>query len=183
MEHYSTGAVAKICGVTKRTVILWIDSGRLRGYRIPGSKHRRVAPQDLAQFMRAYGLPGYENVVPRRKILIVDDDEDFVTFLRDALRDRYVVDAASCALEAASRLPVFEPDLILVDIRLPDVSGWDVCRHIRRYRQEKRAAVMAMSAYGRDVNSATVRSSGADDFIAKPVKLADLRRRIQAMVG
>jgi len=183
VETHTTGEVADLCRVTKRTVIKWIDSGRLRGYRIPGSRHRRVAAPDLVTFMRDNGLPGYESLAPRRRILIVDDDHDFAALLRDALRDQYTVDHASCAMEAASRLPVFEPDLILVDIRLPDLSGMEVCRHFRSWKSERRAAILAMSAYGHEIDLDEVRSSGADDFIAKPVRLADLRKRIRSMVG
>lgn len=182
-QSYTTGEVARICGVTKRTVILWIDGGRLAGYRIPGSKHRRVAARELEEFMKRHGIPGHEPLAPHRRILIVDDDADFVALLRDTLRSQYVVDTAGSAMEAAARLPVFQPDLILVDIRLPDLNGMEVCRHIVRSRGDRKAAVMAMSAYGSDIDLQQVRSSGADDFIAKPVKLADLRRRIRSMVG
>ncbi len=180
---HSTGDVAQLCHVTKRTVIKWIDSGRLPGYRIPGSTHRRVSAGDLAAFMRKHGMPGYDAVAPRPRILIIDDDLDFVGLLREALRDAYTVEHATSAMEAAGRLPVFEPDLILVDIRLPDLSGMDVCRHIRGSGRESRTPILAMSAYGQEIDETDVRSSGADDFIPKPVKLADLRRRIRTMVG
>lgn len=183
MGPYTTGEVARVCHVTRRTVIKWIDSGRLHGYRIPGSRHRRVGARDLADFMRRYGVPGHEHVGPRRRILIIDDDQDFVALLRDALHDHYTVDHAGSALEAAARLPVFEPDLILVDIRLPDLSGMDVCRHVRDTGRDRRTPILAMSAYGHEIDVRQVRSSGADGFIPKPVKLADLRRRIRAMVG
>jgi len=183
MDSHTTGEVASLCRVTKRTVIKWIDSGRLQGYRIPGSKHRRVSARDLSDFMRAHGLPGYDQIGPRPRILIVDDDQDYVAVLREALRDHYQIDHAGCAMEAAGRLPVFEPDLILVDLRLPDLSGMDVCRHFRAYKSEHRAAILAMSAYGNEIDIDEVRSCGADDFLAKPVRLADLRRRIRAMVG
>ncbi len=180
---HTTGDVARLCRVTKRTAIKWIDSGRLHGYRIPGSRHRRVSAADLAAFMREHGIPGYADVGPRRRILIIDDDLDFAGVLRDALHDMYVIEHAATAMEAASRLPVFNPDLILVDIRLPDLSGLDVCRHVRGIRQEQRTPILAMSAYGQEVDVTEVRSSGANDFIPKPMKLADLRRRIRAMVG
>src|SRR5574341_505130 len=94
---YTTGEVARICQVTKRTVIKWIDGGKLQGYTIPGSKHRRVAAEALRQFMKASGIPDYRRVV-RPRILIVDDDLDLLERLKDALHDRYDVDVASTAL-------------------------------------------------------------------------------------
>ncbi len=181
-SSYTTGDVARVCQVTRRTVIQWIDSGKLQGYRIPGSKHRRVSRSSLRQFLRAHRIPDYASVV-RHRILIVDDDLDLQELLKDALRDRYDVETASTALEAASRLPLFQPDLILLDIRLPDVSGLQVCRHFRGTEQQRKVPILTMSAYGSEIDPLEVRRSGADAFLPKPLRLGDLRKRIQAMVG
>lgn len=179
---YTTGEVARICQVTKRTVIKWIDSGRLPGYVIPGSRHRRVPADALRQFLRAHKMPDYTRSF-RRRVLIVDDDPDFLELLKDALRDEYDVEVAGSALEAASRLPVFQPDLVLLDIRLPDVSGLDVCRHFQKYRKTRKAPILTMSAYGGEIDPAEVRRSGADAFLPKPLKMSELKRRIESMVG
>jgi two-component system, OmpR family, response regulator RpaA len=180
---YTTGEVALLCRVTKRTVIKWIDGGQLRGYRIPGSRHRRVAAKDLQDFVRRHRLPKGARVAPRVRILIVDDDHDFASLIRDALRDSYTIEHAASALDAAGRAPVFQPDLILLDIRLPDVNGVDVCRYLRSRKSRRRAAILAMSAYGSEIDLEAIRSSGADDFMPKPLRVAELRRRIQIMVG
>jgi excisionase family DNA binding protein len=180
-ETYTTGEVAQLCQVTKRTVIKWIDDGKLKGYRIPGSSHRRVASEDLRAFLRRHRLPGFGAV--RRRILIVDDDLDLQELLKDALRGRYDVEVASSALEAASRLPVFQPDLVLLDIRLPDVSGLQVCRHMQGYTRQRQVPILTMSAYGAELDPAEVRRSGADAFLPKPLRIADLQQRIESMVG
>ena len=179
---HTTGDVARVCQVTKRTVIQWIDSGKLQGYRIPGSTHRRVSQRELQQFLRTYRIPDYASVI-RYRILVVDDDTDLQELLKDALRDRYDVETASTALEAASRLPLFQPDLILLDIRLPDLSGLQVCRHFQGYKQQRRVPILTMSAYGSEIDPLEVRRSGADAFLPKPLRLGDLKKRIQAMVG
>lgn len=182
-EAYTTGEVASICGVAKRTVIKWIDSGRLKGYLIPGSTHRRVSADALGAFMRAHGIPDRSGALPKRKVLIVDDDRDFSDLLREALSDRFDVAVAGSALEAAGRLPVFRPDLILLDIRLPDLSGLDVCRHFQTYKRERQVPILCMSAYGQTLDLGEVRRSGADDFLAKPFKVSDLKQRLAALVG
>lgn len=179
---YTTGQVARLCQVTKRTVIKWIESGRLQGYTIPGSRHRRVSAERLRDFLRAYHMPDYAGAF-RRRILIVDDDLDFLELLQDALRDRFDVDVASSGLEAASRLRVFQPDLILLDIRLPDLSGLEVCRHFQGYKSERRIPILTMSAYGSEIDLAEIRRSGADAFLPKPLKMADLKKRLESMVG
>ncbi len=180
---HTTGQVAKLCRVTKRTVIKWIESGRLRGFRLPGSTHRRVAAADLAAFLKAHRIPLPADPSLRRRILVVDDDPDFVELLVDALSDRYDVQTARNALEAASRLPVFGPDLVLLDVRLPDVGGLEVCRHFQPWRRSADGRIVVMSAYGNELDPGEIRRSGADGFLAKPVRLADLRKRIQTLVG
>lgn len=179
---YTTGDVARICQVTKRTVIQWIDSGKLQGYRIPGSTHRRVSAEALRSFLRAHKIPDYAALV-RRRILIVDDDVDLQELLKDAFRDRYDVEVAGSALEAASRLPVFQPDLILLDIRLPDVSGLEVCRHFQSYTRAHRVPILTMSAFGSEIDPQEVRRSGADAFLPKPLRISELQQRIASMVG
>jgi excisionase family DNA binding protein len=180
---YTTGDVAIICNVTKRTAIKWIDSGRLKGYVIPGSTHRRVAAEVLTAFMRNNHIPDHSGALPRPKVLIVDDDKDFVELLQDALRDQFDVDTAGSALEAASRLPLFRPHAILLDIRLPDLSGLDVCRHFQDYKREAGVRILCMSAYGHELDLAEIRRSGADGFLPKPLKLAELKRQLVSMVG
>jgi excisionase family DNA binding protein len=181
---YTTGEIARLCQVTKRTVITWIDGGRLKGFRIPGGRHRRVAARDLAAFMKSHGIPDLERHLPRRRILVVDDDADFAGLLGDALQDRYDVVTAGTALDAVAKLAEFEPDLVLLDVRLPDVSGLEVCRHFReRHKGARQPAILVMSAYGRELSPAALEKSGADAFLPKPVRLADLRKRIRGMVG
>jgi excisionase family DNA binding protein len=179
---YTTGEVAKLCQVTKRTVIKWIDGGKLRGYTIPESKHRRVSAESLREFMKQNRIPDFARVV-RPRILIVDDDLDLLELLKDALHDRYDVDVASTALDAASRLTVFQPDVILLDIRLPDLSGLQVCRHFQSYKKSRNVPILTMSAYGGEIDPLEVRRSGADGFLPKPLRLMDLKKRIEAMVG
>jgi excisionase family DNA binding protein len=181
-DSYTTGDVARFCQVTKRTVIKWIDSGKLKGYTIPGSRHRRVSAETLRVFLRAHEMPDYARLV-RRRVLIVDDDRDLLELLQDALRDQYDVDVASSALEAASRLPVFQPDVILLDIRLPDLSGLEVCRHFQSYKSERKAPILTMSAFGSEIDPAEVRRCGADAFMPKPLKMSELKSRIETMVG
>ena len=178
---YTTGEIARICQVTKRTVIKWVDSGKLQGYIIPGSKHRRISAASLKAFLKSHHIPDYARVM-RPRVLVVDDDADLQELLKDALRDQYDVDSAGTALEAASRLPVFQPDLILLDIRLPDLSGLQVCKHFQTYSKSRKVPILTMSAYGSEIDPEEVRRSGADAFLPKPLRMAELREKIQAMV-
>jgi excisionase family DNA binding protein len=183
-SFYTTGQIARLCQVTKRTVITWIDSGKLNGYRMPGGRHRRVATADLLAFMKGHGIPDLERHLPRRRVLVVDDDPDFAGLLEEALRDRYDVETAGTALDAATRAAEFRPDVVLLDVRLPDVSGLEVCRHFRERRGDVPSpAIFVMSAYGHDIGKSELKRSGADAFFPKPVRIADLRKRIRGHVG
>ena len=86
-------------------------------------------------------------------------------------------------LDAAARLAVFQPDVILLDIRLPDLSGLQVCRHFQSYKKSRNVPILTMSAYGGEIDPVEVRRSGADGFLPKPLRLMDLKKRIEAMVG
>ena len=119
----------------------------------------------------------------KTKLLIIDDDQDLLEFLTDALRDEFDIDVASSAMEAASRLEIFRPDVILLDIRLPDLSGLEVCRHFRAYKSDQKIPILAMSAYERTISADAALDSGADGFFPKPLKLSDVRKRIRLMVG
>src|SRR5690242_15504400 len=85
-EVLTTGEVARICKVAPRTVTKWFDSGQLRGYRIPGSKDRRIPVNQLVRFMRQNNMP-LEGVVhfTKTRVLIVDDETEIVEMLRDLL--------------------------------------------------------------------------------------------------
>src|SRR5438093_1049411 len=81
----TTGEVARICNVAPRTVSKWFDTGKLRGYRIPGSKDRRIPVQQLVRFMRAHNIPlnGLESGTTR--ILVLEQDRDMAELLCNAL--------------------------------------------------------------------------------------------------
>src|SRR5258705_10707198 len=98
----TTGEVAKICSVAPRTVSKWFDSGALHGYRIPGSKDRRIPLNQLIRFMKQHGMPLNGLMTGSTRVLIVDDEQDIVEVLEKILEDeaKYEVEVARGALEA-----------------------------------------------------------------------------------
>lgn len=113
----TTGQVAKICNVAPRTVSKWFDTGKLRGYRIPGSRDRRIPLDQLIRFMRAHGLPleGLDGGVHR--VLIAHLDEELTAWLEQALvqQGQYEVQAARCAFSTGFQASLFKPHTILID--------------------------------------------------------------------
>src|SRR3954470_5764380 len=98
----TTGEVAKICNVAPRTVSKWFDSGSLRGYRIPGSKDRRIPVGELMKFMRAHGIPMDGISSGRTRVLVVDDESEITSVLHKVLTEQtnYEVRISSSAFEA-----------------------------------------------------------------------------------
>ena len=82
---FTTGEAAKICKVSQQTIIRCFDSGQLKGFRVPGSRFRRIPREQLYAFMRDNGIPTDALESGKRKALIVDDDQELVELIRDVL--------------------------------------------------------------------------------------------------
>ncbi|MFH0946979.1 MAG: response regulator [Planctomycetota bacterium] len=184
---FTTGEVARFCHVTIRTVIRWFETGELKGYRIPGSRDRRIPRGELVEFMRAHGLPLDELERPTRgrRILIVDDEESILAMLTEffgglGLMD---VDTAINGYEAGTKTVSFKPDLLLIDYNLGDLTGLDVARTVRANPELSGMKILCMSGYVGDSDVARILEGGVDDFIRKPMDLLDLRGRVYRLLG
>lgn len=127
----TTGEVAKICNVAPRTVSKWFDSGQLRGYRIPGSKDRRIPVSQLVRFMKAHGIPLEGMDTGQVRLLLIDEDSELTYLLERTLTEQtgYAVKVADSAFEAGAILEQFKPNVLLVDV---DVMGIDA-RSLTRF--------------------------------------------------
>jgi excisionase family DNA binding protein len=118
-DALTTGEVARICNVAARTVSKWVDSGRLEGYRIPGSKDRRIHVTALEQFMRSHGIPfrGCATGAARTRILVVDADRTAAVTLKDVLEGMGTCDVsvAHDVLSAGFECGRATPDVIVFD--------------------------------------------------------------------
>lgn len=166
----TTGQVAKICNVAPRTVSKWFDSGQLRGYRIPGSKDRRIPVQQLVRFMRAHGIPTDELESGQIRVLIVDNDRDLANVLVNQLTEHgdYDLKQAHSGFEAGVVAEQFRPHVILLEITLRDVDGKEVCRHIQSNPELQGTKVVAMSGALTDGEAQALLQQGFDGFLKKP---------------
>src|SRR3984957_19620814 len=124
----TTGEVAKICNVAPRTVSKWFDSGALHGYRIPGSKDRRIPLNQLIRFMKHHGMPLNGLMTGCTRVLIVDDEQDIVEVLEKILEDeaKYEVEVARGGFAAGIISEKFRPHVMLVDMHLKDIDAPEV---------------------------------------------------------
>jgi excisionase family DNA binding protein len=123
-DCFTTGEVARLCGVAARTVSKWFDSGQLRGFKIPGSRERRIPRESLVRFMRAHGIPLHWLDGTVTRVLIADAEYEFADALRTALEHGfdYEVRVATGVFEAGLAARQFRPHVILLDVDLPGLN-------------------------------------------------------------
>jgi excisionase family DNA binding protein len=183
-DLFTTGEAADICRVSQQTIIRCFDSGRLRGFRVPGSKFRRIPRQNLVKFMRDNNIPLDNLDSGRKKVLVVDDDAEIVELISDILtRDgRFEIKTASSGYEAGMITQLFRPDLILLDYMLPDVNGNVVCQTIRNNPEFESTKIIIVSGVIKQEEIDQLLKSGAQGFIKKPFSIAELTDKISAVM-
>lgn len=181
---YTTGEVADICKVSQQTVIRCFDSGKLRGFRVPGSRFRRIPRDSLLQFMKENAIPLDNLESGKKKILAVDDDEAILEMLVELLeRDgRFDVRVARGGYEAGMMTQQFQPDAMVLDYKLPDIDGNRVCRTIRANPSFASMKIIIISGVADPDEIAELRSAGADDFLKKPFQIDELIARLLHLV-
>jgi len=176
---FTTGEAAKICKVSQQTIIRCFDNGTLKGFRVPGSRFRRIPRDQLFAFMRDNGIPTDALESSKRKLLIVDDDEELVDLLRDAFeRDgRFEIKVANNGFEAGMLVKEFRPDLVVLDVMLPDINGKEVCQRVRSDATLDTVKIICISGMVEQDKVAELRAAGANDFMQKPFTVDRLMER------
>jgi len=182
---FTTGEVADICNLSQQTVIRCFDNGRLRGYRVPGSRFRRIPRDALIQFMKEHDIPLDQLEMGKTRVLVVDDDPAIVEMLVELLeRDgRFEVQTAATGFDAGLKTREFHPDAIVLDYMLPDINGNAVCRSIRSDEALKDVKIIIVSGVIDREHVDKLMADGADDFIQKPFSIEQLVNRIIELVG
>jgi len=177
---FTTGEAAKICKVSQQTIIRCFDSGQLKGFRVPGSRFRRIPREQLYSFMRDNGIPTDALESGKRKVLIVDDDEELVELISDVLeRDgRFEVRAANNGFDAGMMVKEYRPDLIVLDIMLPDINGKEVCQRVRNDKSMDDVCIICISGMVEEDKVGELRLAGANDFMHKPFEVERLIERM-----
>jgi excisionase family DNA binding protein len=177
---FTTGEAADICKVSQQTIIRCFDSGRLRGFRVPGSRFRRIPRDALVQFMKENGIPPDALDSGKLKILVVDDDPEIVELFVDVLeRDgRFDVKTASTGYDAGILTQEFLPDLLILDYMLPDINGNVVCQTIRKNPNFEHMKIIIVSGVVNQDEINDLLKSGADDFVKKPFNIEKLVERV-----
>ena len=177
---FTTGEAAEICGVSQQTIIRCFDNGKLKGFRVPGSRFRRIPREALVLFMKENSIPIDALDSDRRKILVVDDDPEIIELFVDVLeRDgRFEVKTAMSGYDAGLLTQEFGPDLVILDYMLPDINGNIVCKSLRQNPNFERIKIIIVSGVVNQDEINDLLKSGADEFVKKPFNIEKIIDRI-----
>ncbi len=177
---FTTGEAAKICKVSQQTIIRCFDSGQLKGFRVPGSRFRRIPRDILYRFMKENGIPTDALESGRRKALVVDDDVELVELIRDALEadGRFEVRVANNGFDAGMMVKEYRPDIIVLDVMLPDINGKEVCQRVRNDPALDDVRIICISGMVEADKIDDLKKSGANEFLQKPFEVETLVDRM-----
>lgn len=177
---FTTGEAAKICKVSQQTIIRCFDNGSLKGFRVPGSRFRRIPRDQLFSFMRDNNIPTDALENGKKKLLIVDDEQDLVDLMADAFdRDgRFEIRTANNGFDAGMQVKEFRPDIVILDVMLPDINGKEVCQRVRSDSTLDSVRIICISGMIEQDKISELRAAGADDFVQKPFTVDRLIERV-----
>src|SRR5262245_25848885 len=182
MRYLTTGEVASRCQVSVGTVKNWIEAGQLEAFRTPG-RHFRIRASELQRFQAAFGFGAGTGESPR--ILVADDQQEFIDLVIDAIQDLVPgarVEGACGGYEALLRIGSFQPDLLLLDLRMPGLDGFEVCRRIKEAPATNATRIVAMTGFDDLEAQQLAMTCGADAFVIKRQSLTALCRQIKALL-
>jgi len=172
---FTTFEAAKLCHVSPLSIINWVNASRLPAFRTPGG-HRRIRREDLARFMRENGIPLPEELRDgsgRPRVLVVDDEAGIRDVIAESLARRsvpYDVMTAADGFEAGRLVATFRPDVVLLDLRMPGLDGFQVCRTIKGDSETAATVVIAMTGYHTVETEARIVECGAVRCLSKPIE-------------
>lgn len=181
---FTTGEAAKICKVSQQTIIRCFDNGQLKGFRVPGSRFRRIPRDQLYKFMKDNGIPTDALETGKRKVLVVDDESALLELISTALNEdgRFETRTASNGFDAGMMVKEYRPDIIILDVMLPDINGKEVCHRVRADSSLEDVRILCISGMVEDDKIQELKLAGADDFLHKPFDTDTLIERMCSLL-
>ncbi len=174
-DWLTLGQAADFLGVAQSTIRKWSDTGRVPAFYTPGG-HRRYRREDLQRFVTQSGPPQRERAAAST-VLVVDDDPRVRELLRINLEfEGFAVREADDAMQALGLIELSAPDLVLVDVVMPGIDGWEMLRRM----QELYGAIPVILFSGQLDHSSLAHAAerGARDVVGKPFDPQALVERV-----
>ncbi|BFM17868.1 response regulator [Maricurvus nonylphenolicus] len=183
IQVLTTGEAAKYCGVNFRTVIRWIERGKLKAYKLPGRGDHRIQREDFVAFLRENQMPVPNELQGiNRLVLVIEDQPEMAAAIKRVLRRTgYEVEIAHDGFVAGSMLERLKPSVITLDLKMPGLDGYEVLRHIREHEEHSAAKVLVISAETQAGLDRALKE-GANDILPKPFDNSVLLEKVQALI-
>ena len=177
----TTGDVAKICNVAPRTVSKWFDNGQLKGYRIPGSKDRRIPVSELIRFMRVHNMPTTGLAVGKIRVLIADSNEKTASALADTLRNKadYEVQTVQSSFGTGAVAQKFAPHVLLISLLAEGIDATSICGGIRANEDLQTIKIIAIANRLSDSESAALLQKGFDGYVPYSADATEVIKKIE----
>lgn len=185
MKNYLTiPQAAKLCSVNRSTLLRWVNSNKIKAYSTPGG-HKRILKTDLNKWFQENQLPFRTDGLDHSntRILIVDDDIAIQKYLKKMLSGLFTdIETASDGFEAGKKVIQFKPDLMLLDLVMPGMDGFEVCKNIKEDPETKGTKILIMTGQGSALNREKAVALGADGFFEKPVTKEKILNYIERLL-
>ncbi len=181
----TTGDVAKMCNVAPRTVSKWFDSGKLKGYRIPGSKDRRIPLSELIRFMKGHDIPSPVPSIGKTRVLIVDSDPVTASALAEELKSKadYEVDIVTSTFETGVVAQKLVPHILLLNLLAKEIDAPDICENIRANDELQSIRIIALANDLSEGEAHALLQKGFDGYVSDPGDMTEVVRRIEDAVA
>ncbi len=186
-KFFTTGDIARIFGVSRISAYKWVTNGKIKAFKIPGGRYK-VTKKDLSDFIKKSGMDSHTagSLEPEGfRILIVDDENLVIQTVQDYMKAEnpsYIVTSASDGFEAGRILSRVNPDIVILDLFMPGINGFNLCRNIRNDPNTKHIKIIAITGYPSEANVSKVKEAGADAVLPKPFEMTELDSLIKKLL-
>ncbi|MFH1990783.1 MAG: response regulator [Pseudomonadota bacterium] len=183
-NFFTIPQAAKFCSISRVTLWRWVKSGKLKAFLTPGGQYK-IRKDDLVSFIRGEmgHLPGNEFSQETKILIVVDDPQVQKLFKKMLSRNGYSIEVASDGFEAGVKTVQFKPDLIILDLIMPGMNGFEVCRQIKQNANTSHIKIIACTGYDTKENKDRIMQAGADGYLVKPVEKSALFQKIKGLLS
>lgn len=177
----TTGEVAKICNVAPRTVSKWFDNGQLKGYRIPGSKDRRIPVSELHRFMKVHDMPTTALPVGKLRVLIVDSNNDAASAFAQDLKNKgdYDTKTAASNFQTGAVVQKFAPHVLVINLLAEGIDAAGICDYIRADDDLQTIRIIALADHLGQPEAAALMRKGFDACISDGNDVTEVIKKIE----
>lgn len=174
---------SKYCLLGREALLKHINKGELKASKGPYG-HYRIYEKDLISFMHDKGMFPMASYLPKnKKILVVDDEAKILKVLEKRLsKDGYLIETASDGAQAADKMMKFLPGLVVLDLFMPAIDGFELCKQIKKSHDTSHIKVLAITGYDSKKVREKILKAGADNYLAKPLSSKSLLSKVKILL-